>query len=151
MKNFCDVLIKIGSKYGPISVKEHNILPSRQTIARRIDERAPKAKQKVLQQLKQINESQAPNSSVHIQHDMWTDDCHKNAYSGTTAQYVDNNWELKNVVLDFQNFDDAMKIISKKEENDSGTIFLLTKCFLLLFNTFVPNYIFLIVIEHTRH
>ncbi|GET52288.1 zinc finger BED domain-containing protein RICESLEEPER 2-like [Rhizophagus irregularis DAOM 181602=DAOM 197198] len=47
-----------------------------------------------------INEVSQINSKISLTTDIWTSEISKDCYLGVTMHYINNNWELKNLLLD---------------------------------------------------
>ena len=47
-----------------------------------------------------ISEISQINSKISLTTDIWTSEILKDCYLGVTMHYIDNNWELKNLLLD---------------------------------------------------
>jgi hypothetical protein len=47
-----------------------------------------------------ISEISQINSKISLTTDIWTSEISKDCYLGVTMHYIDNNWELKNLLLD---------------------------------------------------
>ncbi|GBC28973.2 zinc finger BED domain-containing protein 1-like [Rhizophagus irregularis DAOM 181602=DAOM 197198] len=72
----------------------HYILPCRQTLKEKFIENYKMRKNVLINEVSQIN------SKISLTTDIWTSEISKDCYLGVTMHYINNNWELKNLLLD---------------------------------------------------
>ncbi len=70
------------------------ILPCRQTLKENFMENYSIKRNNLINEISQIS------SKVSLTMDIWTSEISKNCYLGVTIHYINNNWELKNYLLD---------------------------------------------------
>jgi hypothetical protein len=70
------------------------ILPCRQTLKENFMENYSIKRNNLINEISQIS------SKVSLTTDIWTSEISKNCYLGVTIHYINNNWELKNHLLD---------------------------------------------------
>ncbi|KAL1486595.1 hypothetical protein MTO96_046892 [Rhipicephalus appendiculatus] len=88
-----DELVAAGARYGTLSAKE--LLPHPTTVSRKAAEVASFLREKLRPEIKAAMEDGRCSVTV----DMRTDDYKKTAYTTATVHYVDDDWELNNLVL----------------------------------------------------
>ncbi|GET52283.1 zinc finger BED domain-containing protein RICESLEEPER 2-like [Rhizophagus irregularis DAOM 181602=DAOM 197198] len=72
----------------------HYILPCRQILKEKFIENYKMRKNVLINEVSQIN------SKISLTTDIWTSEISKDCYLGVTMHYINNNWELKNLLLD---------------------------------------------------
>ena len=85
MKEFAQTCIDIRAKYGKLTVEE--VLPSRNTIAKKVKSTALDQKTNLLASLKLAISN---NSGFGVTSDLWTDDFKKLTYLSCTAHWLEN-------------------------------------------------------------
>ena len=85
MKEFAQTCIDIGAKYGKLTVEE--VLPSRNTIAKKVKSTALDQKTNLLASLKLAISN---NSGFGVTSDLWTDDYKKLTYLSCTAHWLED-------------------------------------------------------------
>ena len=75
-------------------LNSHYILPCRQTLKEKFIENYDIRRNGLISEISQIN------SKIFLTTDIWTSEISKDCYLEVTMHYINNNWELKNLLLD---------------------------------------------------
>lgn len=92
-KNFGQILLDVGAKFGKIDISD--ILPHPTTVSRHINKTANEFRNNIFKDLFFIINKKYCASTC----DMWTDNYRKNSYMSITPHYIDDNWKLNNRLL----------------------------------------------------
>ncbi len=109
-------------------LNSHYILPCRQTLKEKFIENYDIRRNGLISEISQIN------SKIFLTTDIWTSEISKDCYLEVTMHYINNNWKLKNLLLNLipiNGFHTAELITSKllqilEEFNINNNILALT-------------------------
>jgi len=109
-------------------LNSHYILPCRQTLKEKFIENYDIRRNGLISEILQIN------SKISLTTDIWISEISKNYYLEIIMHYINNNWKLKNLLLDLISINDfyiAESITSKllqilEEFSINNNIFVLT-------------------------